>query len=108
MSSIIPLLTLEEHFAAPDIIDIPQMNNGYWTSEIDEKLVSIKLRIQSMLANGVSRQILSHIPFPGPETLEKCQKINNRLHDIVHEHPDLFSGFAFLPMAYPEDAAGEL
>ena len=108
MSSTIPLLTLEEHFAAPDIITIPQMVNGYWTSEMNSGLVSIESRIQSMLDNGVSRQILSHVPFPEPEPLGKCQEINTRLHDIVNEHPDLFSGFACLPMAYPADAAGEL
>ena len=108
MASTVPLLTLEEHFSAPDILDIPQLVQ--WGEVITEKLTSLSTgpRIPDMDADGVARQVISHTPFPSAQPPDICRAINDKLHAAVRDRPERFSGFACLPMTYPEEAAAEL
>jgi predicted TIM-barrel fold metal-dependent hydrolase len=70
-------------------------------------------RLRYMDASGIDVQVLS-ITAPGPQGFGKeiaipmATDANNRLHEVIEEHPDRFAGFAALPTADPEAAAKEL
>jgi predicted TIM-barrel fold metal-dependent hydrolase len=66
-----------------------------------------------MEAAGIDMQVLS-LNSPGVEQLDAAQAVdlardaNDRLAEAVKRHPGHFAGFAALPTAAPEKAAGEL
>jgi hypothetical protein len=66
-----------------------------------------------MDAAGIDMQVLS-LNAPGVEQLEAAAAVvlarqaNDTLGEAVKRHPDRFAGFATLPTAAPEIAAGEL
>jgi aminocarboxymuconate-semialdehyde decarboxylase len=74
----------------------------------------LERRIGDMDRTGVNRQVLSVPPFTffydqdSNLTLETCQIQNNRIAEILTEHPGRFSGFAAVPLQAPELAAAEL
>ena len=105
-----PLTTLEEHFFSAAVLE--GTNNSY--SEqlkhlpgLSEKLADLgDLRLQSMDANKVSFQIISHAP--GPLSLDQCRAANDQLASAIKDNPDRFAGFAVLPVADPAACAPEL
>jgi len=70
-------------------------------------------RISAMDAAGVDVQVLS-LTFPGVEQLDAAEAVafaretNDLLADAVRRHPDRFAGFAALPTAAAEAAAGTI
>ena len=65
-------------------------------------------RLADMDAGHVSMQILSQLPGTGATNPSGCRKANNALATAIANHPDRYSGFAVLPMAFPDLAAQEL
>lgn len=71
-------------------------------------------RINHMDATGVSRQVLSIPPFTffyeqeAPLVVETAQIQNNRIAEILRQHPDRFYGFATVPLQHAAAAATEL
>src|SRR2546423_3851433 len=66
-----------------------------------------------MDASGIDLQVISHVApaaqaLGGTEGLARAREANDRLAGAVAAHPDRFAGFATLPTADPEAAAGEL
>jgi predicted TIM-barrel fold metal-dependent hydrolase len=70
-------------------------------------------RLRYMDQSGIDVQVLS-ITAPGPQGFGKeiaiafARDANNRLCEVVEQHPARFAGFAALPTADPEAAAREL
>ncbi|SHK04323.1 amidohydrolase family protein [Propionispora hippei] len=105
------IITLEEHFASPDIIDRfgrqSFHNKGEQLCDLNER------RIAEMDAAGIDLQVLS-LTSPGTEALaaDEAVKIANSANDFlaaaIERHPSRFAGFATLPTAVPELAADEL
>lgn len=54
-------------------------------------------RIKDMKAAGISKQIVSHLPFD--ISLRLCKTVNNALHQMIRFGPDQYRGLALLPAA---------
>ncbi|KDN61719.1 putative amidohydrolase 2 [Colletotrichum sublineola] len=107
-----PLITLEEHFIAPDLFaelsDLfgEQLKN---VPEVGARLRDVgPLRLANMDANRVSLQVVSHAPGLGPRPPALSRLANDALAASVRDAPTRLAGFAVLPMADPEAAAAEL
>ena len=99
-------ITLEEHFVSPDVAAQGDQSSNF-PPEIQDKLLDLSTqRLSAMDEGGVSRQIISHVPVDIPPKL--CTQANDELASAISKHPTRFSGFAELPISYPEDAAKEL
>ncbi|MGD0752415.1 MAG: amidohydrolase family protein [Anaerolineales bacterium] len=120
-------ITLEEHFATAEFMagpghglgervksahDLPPMG-PINTRLVDQLLDLDDLRISEMDAAGIDVQVLS-LNSPGVEQLDAlaaqtlARQTNDSLGEAVQHHPDRFAGFAALPTALPDIAAGEL
>jgi predicted TIM-barrel fold metal-dependent hydrolase len=105
------IITLEEHFIFPDLIDRfgrqSFHNKGEQLCNLNER------RIAEMDAAGIDMQVLS-LTAPGIESLaaEEAAKIarsaNDFLATAIERHPSRFAGFAALPTSTPKLAADEL
>jgi uncharacterized protein len=120
------VIALEEHFTIPaisDRIDKKTVAARGWPSG-DAQAPSIKKanellrdvgeeRIRLMDESGISLQVLS-VAGPGAELLPEkeavrfAQDYNDATVQKIAAYPGRFAGFAHLPMAAPEAAAGEL
>ncbi|SEP41835.1 amidohydrolase family protein [Propionispora vibrioides] len=105
------IITLEEHFASPDIID--RFGRQSFHNK-DEQLCDLnERRIAEMDAAGIDLQVLS-LTSPGTEALaaDEAVKIATSANDFlaaaIERHPSRFAGFATLPTAAPELAVAEL
>jgi predicted TIM-barrel fold metal-dependent hydrolase len=104
-----PLITLEEAFlskaaneALPDLYRSLAGNLG-----VSERLKDTdKLRLGSMDDNGISLQILSHVP--GLLSAEVCKAANDEVAAAVSANPTRLAGFANLPVADPGASVAEL
>jgi predicted TIM-barrel fold metal-dependent hydrolase len=73
----------------------------------------IDIRLKVMDQTGIDMQVLS-IRNPGVEEFEAAEgikwarKINNKLAEVVNQHPKRFSAFATIPWQEPDAAAAEL
>src|SRR5215213_2945574 len=125
--SMMRTITLEEHYATPAFMegpgqdlkaqaeaarDHPQVAMGY--AKLIEQLCDLgDGRIAAMDAAGVDVQVLS-LTSPGVEQLDATEAVafaretNDLLADAVRRHPDRFAGFAALPTAAAEAAAGTI
>ncbi|OAL24456.1 hypothetical protein AYO20_10682 [Fonsecaea nubica] len=110
--SLPPLITLEEHFVSAHLLS--HLSEIYSEQlkhlpDVASKLLDVDdIRLRDMDTNGISLQIVSHGPGPSTLPLAPCRQANDQLGEAVKKHPRRFAGFAVLPMATPEDAAGEL
>ncbi|MFN3002412.1 amidohydrolase family protein [Mycolicibacterium wolinskyi] len=108
-------ITLEEHFATPDFAGGPGGHlAAAWGQDTLHVLCDLGAgRIAAMDAAGVDVQVLS-LTSPGLEQLSQSEapgwarSINDRVASAIAAHPTRLRGFAALPTASPEDAAGEL
>ena len=104
-----PLITLEEHYQAPALADLPH-NAAHYTSfpqHLKGKLRDLgSQRIADMDASSVSIQVMSH--GPGIGNASQCRSANETLTAAVKRSPTRFAGFETLPTGEPENAAKEL
>lgn len=105
------IITLEEHFASPGLMDRFGQQSFH---NKDEQLCDLnERRIAEMDAAGIDMQVLS-LTSPGTESLaaEEAVKIAGSANDFlaaaIERHPSRFEGFAALPTAAPDLAADEL
>jgi predicted TIM-barrel fold metal-dependent hydrolase len=118
----VKIIAIEEHFAMPQyrrnyseyltfFYNVLSKQVGH---DIPAQLLDLgEERLRYMDQAGIDVQVLS-ITAPGPQGFGKeiaislARDANNRLCEVVEQHPDRFAGFAALPTADPEFAAREL
>jgi uncharacterized protein len=114
-------ITLEEHYATPGFLNGPgrtfverATRAGDRMARIVEQLRDVgEQRIAAMDAARIDMQVLS-LNSPGVEQLEAAQaealsrEANDFVAQAVQRYPTRFAGFATVPMADPQKAAGEL
>lgn len=105
----IPLITLEEHFASKAISEGPKYSKIYGQFPFlpMHKLRDFEeYRLPAMDSGHVSLQIVSHVfACASPE---EVRSTNDELHSQCQKHPNRFRGFATLPMLYTSEAVAEL
>ena len=105
-----PLIALEEHFFSQAMLtgSTDKYSEQFkHTKGIFEKLTDVgQLRLKHMEVGEIAFQVVSHAP--GQLSIEQCVSANNQLSDAVKAQPDRFAGFAVLPVAEPDNCAGEL
>ena len=119
------IVTLEEHFTVPELsgqIDAEVIARRGWPRPGSPQATVMPqaelrdtgpTRIADMDASGITVQVLS-LAGPGADLLDPqhgvmlAREFNERLGQIVREHPNRYAGFAHLPMTAPEAAADEL
>ncbi|KAI0397655.1 hypothetical protein F5Y17DRAFT_319485 [Xylariaceae sp. FL0594] len=105
----LPLITLEEAFLSKAARDaLPEFYGGFVGGlGVNEKLQDTStLRLESMDRNGISLQILSHVPGVLPPDV--CRAANDEALEAVSARPDRLTAFADLPVADPEACVAEL
>jgi predicted TIM-barrel fold metal-dependent hydrolase len=106
-------IALEEHHASPGYLDkvAPELRQDPGLA--DKLCEAGDHRIADMDSAGVDVQVLS-LATPGVEQLDAAEAVavareeNDRRAEAVRMHPDRFAGFATVPTADPDAAAGEL
>ncbi len=116
------IIAIEEHFVMPQYRRKYSEYLTFFYKALSEQVghdIPTQLldlgddRLRYMDASGIDVQVLS-ITAPGPQGFGKeiaipmARDANNRLHEVIEQHPDRFAGFAALPTADPEAAAKEL
>jgi predicted TIM-barrel fold metal-dependent hydrolase len=111
------VVTLEEHFVVPALIQKSGIAAGYEHSlkpEIRAALGDLgEKRLRAMDEGEITVQVLS-AASPGADLIDGQAGIdfargtNDALADAVRQHPQRYAGFAHLPMRSPEAAADEL
>src|SRR5262249_24927275 len=118
------IIAIEEHFTTPmyrQNVAANEFRNFYLTSRSEQighdivaELADLGARrLAHMDAAGIDVQVLS-FGSPGPQAfgaeiaIPMARDANDRLHEAMQAHPKRFAGFAALPTADPEAAAGEL
>ena len=108
-------IALEEHFWTAELAAPAGTGPlATWGQRVDDQLRDLgQARLADMDASGIDLQVISHVApaaqaLGGTEGLARAREANDRLAGAVRAHPDRFAGFATLPTADPEAAAGEL
>jgi len=108
-------IALEEHFLAPALTPPPGVGPlASWGEPISDQLRDLgSARLADMDAAGIDFQVISHVApaaqgLPGAEGVARAREANDLLAGAVAAHPGKFAGFATLPTADPDAAAGEL
>jgi predicted TIM-barrel fold metal-dependent hydrolase len=111
------VVTLEEHFVVPSLIQKAGIGGGFAKSldpEIRAALGNLgAARLRAMDDADITVQVLS-AAAPGADLLdgqagiEFAAATNDALAEAVRQHPSRYAGFAHLPMRSPEAAADEL
>jgi uncharacterized protein len=117
-------IALEEHCLSRGFREVIQSNAANqggglqptptMTAERQARLADLEtLRLQDMDTSGIDLQVLSDIGSSlesrsGDEGVRLTRESNEQVAAACAAHPDRFAGFATLPMAEPEVAAGEL
>ena len=109
-------IALEEHFWTPELAAAP--GTGLLAraggQRLDEALRDLdKARLADMDAAGIDLQVVSHVQpaaqgVPGDAGVTAARQANDYLAAALARHPDRLAGFATLPTASPQAAAGEL
>ncbi|KAF2396443.1 amidohydrolase 2 [Trichodelitschia bisporula] len=110
MASMIPLITLEEHFFST-AIGTPQTYAEMYKHlpGVEDKLHDVSdLRLAEMAKGAVTKQVISHAPGMGALSPSDCSSANDELAASVRKLPSRFAGFAVLSLRDPEAAAAEL
>ncbi len=121
------LMTFEEHYVCPDIVDQCYDYAEKDAAPLEKKRLEAgrefvkkspltdlgDKRIAWMDEKGVDIQVLiygDNAPqdLPADQAVEACRKANDWLAAQISKHPDRFIGFATLPVDDPEAAAEEL
>ena len=126
------VITVEEHFIIPSISakvmawQTKQNGGNQPVGEVQRKLMKIVLptnediaeigerRLKFMDEAGITMQVLSYGAGSPQNITDKalaiklCREANDRLAELIAQHPDRFAGFALLPMVDPMAAADEL
>src|SRR5712691_13494039 len=107
------VIALEEHYWDAEVaktFESAEARNPALRQRLDDLGA---LRLREMDEAGIDVQVISH-GAPSTQRLDAAtavplaKRANDRLHEAVQAHPDRFAGFAALPTADPEAAAGEL
>ena len=117
-------IALEEHCLSRGFREVIQSNAASqgggmqppptMTAERQARLADLEtLRLQDMDTSGIDLQVISDLgsslaPRSGDEGVRLTRESNEQVAAACAAHPDRFAGFATLPMAEPEVAAGEL
>jgi predicted ArsR family transcriptional regulator/predicted TIM-barrel fold metal-dependent hydrolase len=108
-------IALEEHFWTAELAAPPGTGQlAVWGPRVGDQLRDLgSLRLSDMDANGIDLQVISHVApaaqgLKAAEGITRAREANDRLAAAVRAHPDRFAGFATLPTADPQAAAGEL
>jgi predicted TIM-barrel fold metal-dependent hydrolase len=94
--------------------DVPYLSSALVQSGILTRLLDVgEGRLREMDEAGIDMQVLNLASpgvqvFDAPTAITLAKKFNNRLADIVGEHPDRFAGLATLPTQDPGESAKEL
>ncbi|KAH8892303.1 amidohydrolase 2 [Thozetella sp. PMI_491] len=110
-------VTLEEHWLSPALSTSTLSNvgaqlliNGSLPTDFLGHLRDLgPLRLESMTANNIRKQVVSHTSDPA--ALDKpilISTANNQLANAISNNTARFAAFAALPMTFPELAAAEL
>jgi uncharacterized protein len=108
-------IAVEEHFWTPELAAPP--GSGVLAlggQDLDDRLRDLdERRLAEMDAAGIDVQVISHVQpaaqgLPGTDGIVAARRANDYLAAAVARHPERFAGFATLPTASPEAAAGEL
>lgn len=121
------VLTFEEHYVCPDLIDLCYDYAEEKAAPVEkQRLVAGRKFVKSsplievgdkriawMDQEGVDVQVLiygdnSPQDLPASMAVDACRKANDWLAAQIAKHPDRFIGFATLPVDDPEAAAKEL
>lgn len=112
MSSLPPLITLEEHFVSASLLT---SLSGLYSEQLRHlpdvaaRLTDLgPLRLEDMDANRISVQVVSHAPGLGGRQAALCRIANDELAAAVRANPTRLAGLAALPMHEPAEAATEL
>src|SRR5437763_1971437 len=82
--------------------------------EITDNVWDPKRRIEDCDRHGISMQVLSTVPVmfsywaKSADALDLSRQLNDRIAEVVRDHPKRFAGLATIPMQDPDLAAGEL
>ena len=117
-------IALEEHCLSRGFREVIQSNAANqggglqppptMTAERQARLADLEtLRLQDMDTSGIDLQVISDLgsslaPRSGDDGVRLTRESNEQVAAACAAHPDRFAGFATLPMAEPEVAAGEL
>ena len=108
------VIAIEEHYYDPEIVSyfkgVDAKTGGFVRRQLEDVGEG---RIKEMDKVGVDVQVLSHgAPSTQRLDVESAVRVakaaDDRLYEIVRNHPDRFAAFANLPTADPEAAADEL
>jgi predicted TIM-barrel fold metal-dependent hydrolase len=116
------LITLEEHFRAPMLMETAAgqafaQRMGAPGSPMAQRMAKLdelgEQRLADMDAAGIDFQVLSHnVPgaerFAPDEGIPLARAVNDFIAGTVSKHPERFAAFAMLPMQAPREAADEL
>jgi predicted TIM-barrel fold metal-dependent hydrolase len=114
-------ITLEEHYVTPGFLDGPGRGMVERASKPGDRMARIleqlrdvgEKRIAEMDSARIDMQVLS-LNSPGAEQSDAAEaarlarEANDFVAKVVEEYPARFAGFATLPVASPDKAAGEL
>jgi uncharacterized protein len=115
-------ITLEEHFVTAGFLAGPGRSIVERASQPGDRVAALldqlreagEKRISEMDAAGIDMQVLS-LNSPGLEQMEDAgaaaalaEEANDFVAVAAKRHPSRFAGFAALPVAAPDQAAGEL
>ncbi len=101
------IVAIEEHFAPRDLLSRRQPVLGD-LGPLADRLDDVGAgRLADMDRHGISFQVLSSTP-PNPETADEARIWNDRLAELVAQHPDRFGGFASLATPDPASLPREL
>jgi predicted TIM-barrel fold metal-dependent hydrolase len=107
------VIAIEEHFRTPALAAAAGAAWAMMPPAIEAKLADLGAgRLAEMDAGGIDLQVLSHaLPLESLEpstAVPLARQENDRLAQIVGQHPDRFRAFAMLPAMDPQSAADEL
>lgn len=107
-----PLIALEEHFIAPDLL--PALSDLYAEQlkhlpDLASRLTDVgPIRLADMDENNTALQAVSHAPGLASRPAGLSVLANDALAEAVRSRPGRLAGLAALPMAEPDAAAAEL
>lgn len=103
----------EENYIGSDAPFLPIWDTPH-VQEMIKSLIDIgEGRVKAMEEAGIDMQVLSLVTpdvqvFEADEGIRLAKKMNDKLSEIVHEHPARFAGLASLALQDPNEAADEL
>ena len=108
------IVALEEHYWDRELTGTFEGGDMVRAPALEERLYDLgELRIKEMDEGGVDYQVISHGAssaqnLPVKIALEMTRGVNNRLHQVIRQHPKRFGGFAAVPTHDAKEGADEL